>query len=132
MQLIPVLQVLDRFGIGILEPKEILYVTGAGISAPAPTAFPLGGELYELLLRQFSDLSDSEITSVTSPNPSLPFEMSCQRISDTFAAHGLSNNVDILWSLVSELFTWRNGKSWKQANDLHAFFGSIFVTEERT
>jgi hypothetical protein len=101
---------INDLGLKIVSPGEVLFLTGAGISAPDPTKFPLGNELHTLFLQEFTPLSATEISNVVNK---LPFEATCQSLLGTFSGHSSSQFVNIFWNLVSELFTWRAENNWK-------------------
>jgi hypothetical protein len=122
---------LKHLGINRLNLREVLFITGAGISAPDPTQFPLGAELHRSILQRFTNLLEPRINQALHE---VPFEASCGAIRDVFRRHPLSHDVDIFWNLVSELFIWRREEAWKQPNELHAHFrehirnGGIHIT----
>jgi hypothetical protein len=111
--------VLAHFGIVAPAPRDVVFLTGAGISAPSPTDYPLGSELHELLLSAFTDLDRADVATASS---GIPFEVTCQIMGDTFSKSTLSLSVDVFWNLVSQLFIFDD--RWMQSNDLHAYFRS--------
>lgn len=109
---------LNSIGIRVNRPEKVVFLTGAGISAPDPTQFPLGNELHRLLLKTFTNLSDLQIDSAIH----LQFEKSCESLYSTFQTHQLTHAVNLFWNLLSELFIWRATETWKQPNELHTYF----------
>jgi hypothetical protein len=111
---------LAYFGLTSLTPQDVLFLTGAGISAPDPTGFTLGDELHRLVLENFTSLAPKEVVEVFAKK--IPFEQSCEIISQAFSMHPLSHGVNVFWNLVSELLIWRSSQPWKQPNELHRYF----------
>lgn len=110
---------LIRFGLNGIDLKDVLFLTGTGISAPDPTAFFLGRELHRTVLENFTKLSQAEISTVLA---NVPFEKSCEAINAAFQGHSLSTFVNVFWNMISELFIWRENEAWTQPNELHAYF----------
>lgn len=75
---------LNDLGVGSLASREIVFLTGAGISVPDPTAFPLGQELYQIVLRSFTEMAPAESTRALA---TIPFEHSCEIIGSVFRSH---------------------------------------------
>lgn len=110
---------LSSFGLKKVEVPDVLFLTGAGISAPDPTRFFLGAELHKMVLENFTSLTPPEISAVLAK---VPFERSCECIENVFRTHQSSAFVGVFWNLMSELFLWRPTEPWKQPNDLHGYF----------
>ena len=111
---------LQDLGLPFPNARDILFLTGAGISVPDPTAFPLGPELYQIVLDNFASLSSDDSSRALS---AIPFERSCEIVGNVFRTHPSHEFANVFWELVSELFIWRPNEPWKQSNDLHRFFG---------
>ncbi len=58
----------SKLGLNIreLQANEVLFFTGAGISAASPIDFPLGDELHKLVLKQYTNLKLSTRERLTS------------------------------------------------------------------
>jgi len=110
---------LNGFGLNRVDVRDVLFLTGAGISAPDPTRFFLGAALHKMVLENFTNLTPTEINAVVGK---VPFEKSCECIENVFKTHRLSAFVQVFWNLMSEMFLWRRENHWKQPNELHAFF----------
>jgi len=110
---------LNSFGLNRVGVRDVLFLTGAGISAPEPTRFFLGRDLHRIVLENFTNLTVPEIDNVLTK---VPFERSCECIDQAFRRHKLSAFVGVFWNLMSELFLWRPQNLWKQPNQLHSYF----------
>lgn len=100
------------------SPKDILFFTGAGIAAPVPCSFPLGIELYELLLHYFTDMEKPEIHAYIEDN-SYTFEETVSIIMEEF---GPLDHSSIPFNLLSDIFIFRYDDEYKKINDYHKFF----------
>lgn len=101
------------------EPKEILFFTGAGISAPEPCSFPLGQELHRILLQYYTDMTSWEIEGFLNQNP-IPFERTVEIILEEYG--NLDHN-NPGFNLLTDIFIYRNDESnWKVDNDYHKYF----------
>jgi len=113
---------LQDLGLPSPNARDILFLTGAGISVPDPTAFPLGRELYQMVLDDFSSLSPGDSSRALS---AIPFEHSCEIIGNVFRTHPSHDFANVFWELVSELIIWRPNEPWKQSNDWKSFRSAI-------
>lgn len=114
-------ELIERWGISELPASQVLFLTGAGISSPPPTSFPLGNPLHRLLLSSFSSLTPGEVCALLSLN-TLTFEQSCDAIFDEFQAWQPNSDVNWFWNLLSEIFIYRPDFTWARPNDFHAYF----------
>jgi len=112
---------IQRWGLPGLPASQVLFVTGAGISSPPPTAFPLGNPLHRLLISNFSSLTQGEICALLSLN-TWTFEQSCDVIFEEYQVWQPDADVNWFWNLLSEIFIYRPGVAWMQPNDFHAYF----------
>jgi hypothetical protein len=110
---------LNSFGLNRVGVRDVLFLTGAGISAPEPTRFFLGKDLHRIVLENFTNLTVPEIDRVLTK---VPFERSCECIDQAFRGHKLSAFVGVFWNLMSELCLWRPQDRWKEPNQLHRYF----------
>jgi len=103
------------------EPKDILFFTGAGISAPDPCSFPLGQELHRILLQYYTDMTSWEIEGFLNQNL-IPFEKTVEIILEEYGNLDYQNRG---FSLFTEIFIYRNDEAtWKVDNDYHKYFRS--------
>ena len=100
------------------KTSDILFFTGAGISAPDPCSFPLGQELHRIFLLYYTDMSSWEIEGFLNQNP-IPFERTVEIILNEFGELYLQN---IPFNLLTEIFIYRNNENWKEENDYHKYF----------
>jgi hypothetical protein len=75
---------LNRIRLNHVDLKDVLFLTGNGISAPNPTSFFLGREAHAAILENFTTLSATERSQVLA---GIPFEKSCDAIQRTFQGH---------------------------------------------
>lgn len=100
-------------------PEDILFFTGAGISAPDPCSFPLGQELHRILLHYYTDMTSWEIEGFLNNNP-IPFEKTVEIILEEY---GNLDHQNRGFNLLTEIFIYRNSeKLWKVVNDYHKYF----------
>jgi hypothetical protein len=110
---------IQRWRLGDLSASEVLFLTGAGISNPPPTSFPLGNPLHELLISSFSTISQGEIGALLSLNT---FEQTCDVIFEEGQTWQPDAEVNWFWNLLSDIFIYRPHEAWKQPNDFHNYF----------
>lgn len=99
--------------------SDILFFTGAGISAPDPCSFPLGQELHRILLQYYTDMTSWEIEGFLNQNP-IPFERTVEIILEEY---GNLDHQNRGFNLLTEIFIYRNNEAnWKEDNDYHKYF----------
>jgi len=99
------------------SPRDILFFSGTGISAPDPCSFPLGQELHRILLLYYTDMTNWEIDDFLQRN--LPFELTVSIILEAF---GGINHLNQPFNLLTDIFILHNNEMFKQENDYHKFF----------
>jgi hypothetical protein len=111
-----------------LSEKDVLFISGAGISAASPTQFALGDELHKVILKTFSKLNDEEIINYLTKKIAL--EETCQVIIDHFEEidNNLENGGNIGWHILSELFSFNN---FSTRNDYHFYFRNHIINGGR-
>lgn len=100
------------------EPSDILFFTGAGISAPDPCGFPLGKELHYLILLYCTDMARWEVEEFTRKNLIL-FEETVEIIIETYGKINFNNKI---FDLINNLFVYEPLSEWKEINNYHKFF----------
>jgi|GEM_PF-2774631 hypothetical protein len=107
-----------------LTEKDVLFISGAGISAANPTKFALGSELHELILQTFTNLNKSQIDNYLSK--SFALEETCQVIIDQFEIKNcnLKTGENLGWHILSELFSFNN---FNTRNDYHCYFRNHLI-----
>ena len=112
---------IRHWGLRDLRACDVLFLTGAGISSPAPSSFPLGKPLHRLLIASYSSLSQGEIGTLLSLDK-WALEQTCDLIFEECEAWQPHADVNWFWNLLSELFIYRSGVAWMQPNDFHRYF----------
>jgi hypothetical protein len=112
-------ELIGRWGLRKLAESEVLFLTGAGISNPPPTSFPLGNPLHRLLVSSLSSLTQGEVGALLSLN-NWTFEQTCDVIFEECQAWQPNANVNWFWNLLSEIFIYTPLAAWMRPNDFHA------------
>ncbi len=114
-------EMIGRWRLRELPESAVLFVTGAGISNPPPTSFPLGNPLHRLLVSHFSALTPGEVGALLSLN-AWTFEQTCDVIFEEYCKWLPDADVNWFWNLLSEIFIYSPEVAWMQPNDFHAYF----------
>jgi len=101
-----------------LPESEVLFFTGAGISAASPTDFPLGDEFHNLILQYYTGLKCREITKLIESRK-FTFEQTCQVISDEYKKLSEDPIRNPVFLLLSAIFQHYEGRL---ENDYHKYF----------
>ncbi|MCE9604777.1 MAG: hypothetical protein K8U03_07740 [Planctomycetia bacterium] len=115
-------ELIERWRLRELPEAEVLFITGAGISNPPPTSFPLGNPLHRLLVSNFSSLTQGEIGALLPPLNNWALEQTCDVIFEECQTWQPNADVNWFWNLLSEIFIYDSGKAWMQPNEFHAYF----------
>jgi hypothetical protein len=107
-----------------LTERNVLFISGAGISAASPTRFALGDELHRLILNAFSNLNPDQLDIYLGKG--LQLEETCQFIIDYFESinQDLETGQNIGWHILSELFSFNN---FSTRNDYHFYFRNHLI-----
>lgn len=110
-----------RWGLPELKPARVLFLTGAGISGPPPTSFPLGRRVHEIVLANYSSLTQSEVCTLARVDK-WTLERTCDVVFQAYQEWQPDAHVNWFWNLLSETFIYRRGVAWAKPNDMHAYF----------
>jgi hypothetical protein len=108
-----------------LQPNEVLFFSGAGISVPPPANFPLGNELHRMLLEYAEKFNKNDAENLSSI---LVFEETVSRLSKLYE---YLNGMNIFLHIFSNVFEVRADEDPisitshllnHKSNDYHKYF----------
>lgn len=104
-----------------VEPKDVLFFTGAGISVAPPSNFPLGNVLHRMILEHAEKFNKSAAIALSEK---LVFEETISRLAKLYNSQSIDSNIFL--HILSDIFIFSKLENHKrishQPNDYHKFF----------
>ena len=106
----------------VFQPNDVLFFTGAGISAADPTDFFLGNELHSSLLSSYSSLCKFEREAALSSRRGLAMEETISIIVKVLdEVMGSNTTMNQAVNILTEIFIYRPC-TYRQPNEYHKYF----------